>query len=393
MFTFIEQSAAVGECDVLIVGAGPTGLTLAAGLRRLGHAPLILDRQEEGANTSRAAVVHARTLEVLEPLGIVPRMLEEGIHVPTFRVRDGSRTLMSVSFADLPTRFPFTLMYPQNRTEALLLSVLNDAGGAVQRPCEVSTIQADGARPNVVYKQGGQLRSVRARWVVGCDGSHSVVRQQAGISFAGSAYDESFILADVEMEWPLGREEVNLFFSPEGLVVVAPLPENRFRIVATVAEASEVPTQAEFQQILDRRCSAAGGGSIRQTVWTSRFRVSHRSAQQMRKGSVLLAGDAAHVHSPAGGQGMNTGIQDAMSLAEALHTHLQAGDERALDMWQEERLQVAHSVVRLTDRMTKVATISSSPGRALRNALLGLIGHVPGVQDLLAETLSELKYR
>lgn len=380
------------QCDVLVVGAGPTGLALATSLQQRGYSPLILDQQEEGANTSRAAVIHARTLEVLEPLGVVAQMLDEGVRVPVFRVRDESRILMNISFADLPTKFPFTLMYPQNRTESLLLAAFHSAGGVVHRPCEVTAIRTLETGAEVVFRKDGAVHAVRARWVVGCDGSHSVVRVQAGIPFEGDTYEESFILADVEMDWSLSREEVTLFFSPDGLVVVAPLPENRFRIVATVATASENPSRDEFQEILDTRCES-GRGVIRKAVWTSRFRVSHKIARQMKKGPVLLAGDAAHVHSPAGGQGMNTGIQDAIALADALDPVLRRGDERSLDVWAEERLKVAHSVVRLTDRMTRVATLSSPYGRAMRNGVLDIVGHVPAAQHLLAKTLSELNYR
>jgi len=394
MFTYSEHEGLIDQwCDVLIVGAGPTGLALAASLQLRGLSPLILDRQEEGANTSRAAVIHARTLEVLEPLGVVGQMLQEGVRVPIFRVRDEKRVLMSISFADLPTKFPFTLMYPQNRTESLLLSAFHSAGGVVHRPCEVIDIQSLDAGAEVVYRKQGVTNTVRTRWVVGCDGSHSVVRQQTGIPFEGNTYVEDFVLADVEMNWPLSREEVTLFFSPEGLVVVAPLPDNRFRIVATVQEASDEPTQADLQRILDIRCSSAGRGIIEKMIWTSRFHVSHRVVSQMKKGPVLLAGDAAHVHSPAGGQGMNTGIQDALALADALESATRASDGRARDGWAEDRLKVAQSVVQLSDRITRVATLSSTYGRVIRNAVLDVAGHVPAVQHLLARLLSELNYR
>src|SRR5262249_33840494 len=158
-----------------------------------------------------------------------------------------------------------------------------------------------------------------------------------GIGFAGEAYELSFVLADVRMQWPLSRDEVTLFYSPKGLVVVAPLPDDHFRIVATMDEAPETPSAEFMQAILDARGPETDPGRIREVAWSSRFRIHHRVAETPRKGRILLCGDAAHVHSPAGGQGMNTGIQDSVSLAAALARTLQDGDEARLDEWAEAR--------------------------------------------------------
>jgi 2-polyprenyl-6-methoxyphenol hydroxylase-like FAD-dependent oxidoreductase len=381
------------EHGVVIVGAGPTGLALSAELKRLGISSLILDRLEAGANTSRAAVVHARTLEVLEPLGVTPELLQEGIVVPTFRVRDRNRILTSISFQDLDTKYPFTLMCPQNRTEAVLLRRLQSLGGAVQRPCDVVAVQPGENEVEVQFQSGKELKTVRTKWLVGCDGMHSVVREQASIPFIGGDYEESFVLADVEMDWPLDRDEVSLFFSDKGLVVVAPLPGNHFRIVATMKEAPPAPSIADLQQIFQERGPENAAITIGRIVWASRFHLEHRVAKVLRLGRILLAGDAAHVHSPAGGQGMNTGIQDAIALASALQETLQQGNDAALDKWQQKRLEIAHSVVKMTDQMTKMATASSYGVKLLRNAVLSIVGQIPFAQHALAEKLSELDNR
>jgi 2-polyprenyl-6-methoxyphenol hydroxylase-like FAD-dependent oxidoreductase len=375
---------------VVIVGAGPTGLALGAELRRVGISSLILDRLEAGANTSRAAVIHARTLEVLEPLEVTSELLREGVMVPVFRVRDRNRILASISFKELETKYPFSLMCPQNHTEAILLRRLEALGGAVDRPCEVVAVGPGEKGVHVQFKSGGELRTVRTQWLVGCDGMHSQVREQASIPFVGGNYEESFVLADVKMDWPLGREEVTLFFSGEGLVVVAPLPGDHFRIVATVKKAPTSLSTTDFQQILEERGPENAAIKIRSMVWASPFHLEHRVAKVLRRDRILLAGDAAHVHSPAGGQGMNTGIQDAISLAGALREVLQHGNEAALDIWQEKRLEIARSVVKMTDLMTKAATASSPGLKLLRNAVIGIIGQIPFAQHSIARKLSEL---
>jgi 2-polyprenyl-6-methoxyphenol hydroxylase-like FAD-dependent oxidoreductase len=379
--------------DVLIAGAGPSGLALAGELRRLGVNPMIVDRQVAGANTSRAAVVHARTLEVLEPLGATAELIANGVVVPLFRIRDRDRTLITIDFSAIPSDYRFTLMCPQDRTERILLDGLERLGGSVVRPTEL--VRFEEAEDSVqVHLEGDQgAQTVRTRWLVGCDGMHSRVRDQSGIAFRGAAYEESFVLADVHMDWPLSREKVSLFFSPEGLAVVAALPEQRFRIVATFDDAPETPSATFLQDLLDQRGPTQNRGRIHDVVWASRFRIHHRVAESPRKGRILLCGDAAHVHSPAGGQGMNTGIQDAVSLAGVLADALREGSEARLNAWAAERHQVASEVVALTHRLTRMATLKSRPGQALRNAALAFAGHLPPVTEMLAKNLAELRRR
>ncbi len=380
--------------DVLIVGAGPTGLTLACALAQAGISAVVIDRQATGSNTSRAAAVHARTLEVLEPLDVTRRMVDAGHVVPTFAIRDRDRVVARIRFERLPTLYPFVLMVPQSTTEAILSARLQELGGVIIRECAVTAVDQCADAVQVTVTHGDLVRHViRAQFVVGADGMHSTVRKQSGIAFEGSAYEQSFVLADVRMSWALPRDEVMGYFSPDGLVIVAPLPQDRYRIVATVDEAPECPAIEDVQRLLDDRGPQSHPARIHDLVWSGRFQVHHRIAARYRAGRVLLAGDAAHVHSPAGGQGMNTGIQDAVVLSDALVTTLRQGTEDALDVYERRRRPVAQRVVAFTDRMTRVATLRGHRARALRNTALGVVSQFPMVTRRLATELAGLRYR
>ncbi len=366
--------------DVVIVGAGPTGLTLAASLVARGVSVVLLDKVAEGANTSRAAVVHARTLEVLEGIGATGDLVERGVIVPTFAVRDRDRVLMRVPFGDLPTAYPYALMIPQSTTEEVLLARLRALGGEVHRPYEVTGVAQDAGGVTVTTATG---QSVRARYAVGADGMQSVVREDSGIGFTGDDYTQSFVLADVHLDWDLPEREVQLFFAPAGLVVVAPLPGGRHRVVGTVDDAPEYPGPADVQALLDTRGPQAKTATVRDVLWASRFRVHHRIADHYRAGRILLAGDAAHVHSPAGGQGMNIGVQDAVELARRIA-------DGTVDGYEDARRPVAAGVVAMTDRMTRGATLGGPLARTVRNTLLAVAGQSDTVRRRLAMTLAEL---
>ena len=383
------------ETDVLIVGAGPTGLSLACVLAEQGVPFVLLDRQAEGANTSRAAVIHARTLEVLEQLKVTQRLHREGHIVPRFSIRDRDRALASIHFENLPTAYPHTLMIPQQRTEAILLERLQELGGEVTRPVELTALHQVGDKVFVtVQGSDAKLHTIKARFLIGADGMHSTVRKFAGIPFSGSRYEQSFVLADVHMDWSMRRDEVMLFFSPEGLVVIAPLPEGQHRIVATMDTAPEFPDIDDVQQLLDRRGPVKFPAKINNIVWSSRFRLHHRLADRFRAGQVFLAGDAAHTHSPAGGQGMNTGIQDAIVLGKLLcEVITKHADPAVLNHYERIRRPVAKRVVGFTDRMTRIATIKHPGGRLVRNKVLSIVGRIPQLPNKLALELSGLRNR
>jgi 2-polyprenyl-6-methoxyphenol hydroxylase-like FAD-dependent oxidoreductase len=378
------------DTDVLVVGAGPTGLTVAASLVQRGIAAVVVDRQAAGANTSRAGVVNARSLEVLEGLDVARRLVKEGIEAPVFTIRDRQRTLIQIDFSGLPTAYPYSLMVPQSTTERLLLERLLELGGTVVRPKTLTSVAQDADGVTATFDDGDVIR---ARYLVGADGIHSTVREYAGIGFHGGQYEESFVLADVHLTGEVPADEVLLFWATAGLTVVAPLPGGEiYRVVAPAADAPENPSAEFVQRLLDERGLGAGRMVVEDVVWGSRFRIHHRVADMYRAGRLLLAGDAAHVHSPAGGQGMNLGIQDGIALADALAGVLAGGPESLLDDYSATRRPMARDVVTMTDRLTRLATMPRL-ARPIRNAGIGVAGRFPFVQRALAMRLSGLVYR
>jgi 2-polyprenyl-6-methoxyphenol hydroxylase-like FAD-dependent oxidoreductase len=332
--------------------------------------------------------VHARTLEVLEPLDVSGRLVARGLQARRFTIRDRDRVLMPIGFDRLPTRYPYTLMVSQAVTEEVLLQRFVELGGTVLRPRTLLQLAQDDAGATATLDDG---RRIRARFVVGADGMHSTVRDAVRIGFSGGSYGESFVLADVRLAGGVPSDEVILYFSPAGMVVVAPMPGGVHRIVATVDDAPEQPNAAYVQALLDTRGPQRERATVDEVLWGSRFRVHHRVADVYRAGRVLLAGDAAHVHSPAGGQGMNAGILDAVRLTEALVDAL-AGNMAALDVYGAERRPVARQVVVLADRLTRLATVRPAL-RSLRNLVLSTLARLPRFRNQLAWRLSGLVYR
>src|SRR4029453_11791825 len=296
----VAMSELPGRTEVLVVGAGPVGLAVAASLAGHGHDVTVVERQAAGANTSRAAVVHARTLEMLERIGDSTRLAGLGIHARPFSIRDGGRELVPVRFDRLQTEYPYTLMVPQNITEKVLLDRLEELGGRVHRPYVATGVSQTADDAGVTLDSGDVIK---AEYVVGADGMKRTIRDLAGLGFErNDALPLSFTLADVRVEGGLPGDEVLLFFSKPGMLVVAPLPDGSFRLVAEVDDAPEQPDVAFAQRLLDTRGPRRTTVRVTEVIWGSRFRIHERVAEEYPAGRVLLAGDAAHTHSPAGGQ-------------------------------------------------------------------------------------------
>ncbi|GLZ56604.1 FAD-dependent oxidoreductase [Micromonospora sp. NBRC 107095] len=374
--------------DVLVVGAGPTGLATALTLARRGVEVTVLDRLAAPPITSRAAVVHAYTLEVLDRIGAAAPLIAQAVRTPRFTVRDRDRVLLSVPFHELPSRFPYALLISQAVTETVLTEKLAELGVQVRRPCRLTGLSRVG--DGMLAQVDGQ--AVRARFVVGADGLHSTVRQLAGIGFTGSSDEESFVLADVRVHSVLPRDEAALFLARPGPLVWAPLPGGVVRMVAAVQDAPAEPDAAYLQALLDERGPVRRPDRVTDVVWGSRFRVHHRIADTFRAGPVLLAGDAGHVHSPAGGQGMNLGICDAVALGTAVADMLDGGPEKLLDDYDARQRPMAEDVMSFAAGLTRLAAVSPA-GRPARDVLLRLLGAVPPARRRIAMRLSGLSHR
>ena len=380
--------------DVLIVGAGPTGLTLAAQLRAFDATCRIIDRQPDRVHESRALGVQPRTLEVLRGLGVTQELLERGNDAVWVQLHAGGRVvrvrLFGLGLAD--TAYPFLLFVSQAETERALNDHLAAGGVGVERRVELVAFQADADGVTCTLRHGdGQTEQVWARYLVGCDGAHSTVRRAAGIPFQGGAYPQTFALADLEVDGGLDADTAYAWIGPVGILFLFPLGRPAsWRLLGMHPtlhgrRPPARPSLAELQALAD--ACTGGGLRLRDPVWLTYFRLQHRHAGRYRDGRVFLAGDAAHVHSPAGAQGMNTGIQDAWNLGWKLALVCRGvADAALLDSYDAERRPVGRLVVRFTDRAFSVATSTSPLVRALRTRL------VPRVLPLALRFGSGLAY-
>ena len=381
------------KATVLVDGAGPVGLTMACELARHGVACRIFDKEPEASPQSRALAIFPRTLEVFHTLGILEEVLAEGQRLEAVCLYNDSKLLARMGFESIDSPYRFALSLPQSHTERILATRLEALGVKVERGMKLTAMEKDRTGVRATYRTDAGEQEVSGGWMIGCDGAHSSVRHLIGMDFQGGQYDEEFLLADVKVESDLPANSAHLFISRDGLFAYFPFAGGRGRIIADQrpgsSHAGPEPTMEEIAALAKARCFHPM--EISDCVWKAWFRISHRMVQQYSIGRVFLAGDAAHIHSPAGGQGMNTGIQDAFNLGWklALVTHGVA-DARLLASYEAERMPVARSVVNLTDRMTRTATAQNPVAQHLRDWLVPLLTGIPFVKEAMAERLSEV---
>jgi 2-polyprenyl-6-methoxyphenol hydroxylase-like FAD-dependent oxidoreductase len=373
----------VREPEVLIVGAGPTGLVLALWLTRLGVRVRIVDKAARPGTTSRALAVHARTLEWYRQIGLADAVVSRGRKMTAINLWAARRQAAHAALGDIGagiSPFPFVLIFPQDEHERLLIDRLHEAGVEVERELEVVGFEefADRARA-MLRRPDGALEICDAPYIAGCDGAHSVVRQTLAIGFEGGTYEHLFYVADVEAGGPAMNGELHAALDSSDFLAVFPLKDNgHARLVGIVRAAVDGDHDDVTWDDVSTRVIEWMRLDVERVRWFSTYRVHHRVADRFRKGRAFLLGDAAHIHSPVGGQGMNTGIGDAVNLAWKLAAVLRGrGAASLLDTYEPERIGFARRLVATTDRAFSGVTSDGWLARRLRLSV------VPRVVPLL----------
>jgi 2-polyprenyl-6-methoxyphenol hydroxylase-like FAD-dependent oxidoreductase len=381
---------AVIDTDVLIVGAGPVGLFLANECARRGLRWRIVEARPTQSLHSKALAIFPRTLEIFDMAGVARPFLEAANRVTSVAVITHGRTLAHMRFAPEESPYSFIAMVPQDMTEKLLVEQLQRKGGAVEYETSfVSAAQYDDY-VSVTLDRKGRRTELNAAFVVGCDGAHSAVRHLLNLPFEGARYDSLFMLADIQTNEALPADELQLCPSESGPVAIFPMSATRRRIVATIEHAEgEVPSLELVREILKQRAPA--GIEAQALYWSSFFNIHHRQVAQLRVGRMFIAGDAAHIHSPFGGQGMNTGLHDVWNLVWKLDLVLHGrGNDRLLDSYSAERRPVIKHVIETTDTLTRVMGTPNKFAQALRDTIIPMVSRLAPFQHAFVERLSEL---
>jgi 2-polyprenyl-6-methoxyphenol hydroxylase-like FAD-dependent oxidoreductase len=382
--------------QVLIVGAGPVGLTLAAELSRYGIAVRIVDKAPRRTDKSKALVLWSRTLELLQRSDSASAFITAGHRVEAANIVAGGKTIARIDFAGVDSPYAFALMLPQSDTERMLEEHLAGFDVTVERETELLGFSDTGAGIDARLRHADRTeQAVQSDWLVGCDGAHSTVRHALNLTFGGDTLKSDWILADVHIDGVLTPvSEMATYWHEDGVLVVFPISPGRYRIIADIGKSQGSmpadPTLEQIQAIVDRR--GPGAMVVSKPIWLSAFRINERKVEQYRAGRVFVAGDAAHVHSPAGGQGMNTGMQDAFNLAWklALVCRGDAAEKNLLDSYSVERSAVGAQVLAAAGRLTAVAVMKNHAAQALRNLVGGFALGLAPVRRAMARSMSEV---
>lgn len=389
---------------VLIVGAGPTGLVLALWLTRLGVRVRIIDKTAEPGTTSRAVAVQARTLELYHQIGIADAVVAASLRISAVNLWVGGRRAAHLELGALGegvSPYPYALTYAQDAHERMLVDQLASLDVQVERSTELVGFDQDddGVHATIRCPDGAEER-LDAPYIAGCDGAHSAVRTTLGIGFPGSTYSGVFYVADAQARGPAANGEIHVDIEDAEFVAVFPLKgEGRLRLIGPLADDPAAERTVTFEDVSPRAVQHLDL-EVKQVNWFSTYRVHHRVASRFRVGRAFLLGDAAHIHSPVGGQGMNTGIGDAVNLAWKLAAVLRDGyADWILSTYEPERIAFARRLVATTDRVFTIITKPGGLARFVRTRLVPLVAPIftrlPGVRPFLFRTVSQtaLAYR
>ncbi|MBU9589047.1 FAD-dependent monooxygenase [Burkholderia multivorans] len=381
---------------VLIVGAGPTGLAAAMSLARARVPVRVIDKLAAPAPYSRAIGIQARTLELLEQHRAVEPFLALGHRAHAAALHADGRVIARLDFDPLQTRYPYLLLLDQSVTERLLAEHLAELGVTIERGVTLVECDTGGASLDVTLRDaGGRDERFSPSYLIAADGAHSTVRHLLGIGFAGRAFEQTFLLADFAAipDWP--EDEIHLFTTPDGIAGLFPLGSGRYRLVADrppvgdVSPDSPPPSLADCEAVVRARIGASIAPS--DLAWSSYFRLHSRMVERLRHGRVFFAGDAAHIHSPAGAQGMNTGVQEAFNLGWKLARVLTGGaPDRLLDTYHTERHPIERDVLRQTSLVTQIVEADHGAMKLLRDHLMPLLVSLGPLRDAVRRSVSEL---
>ncbi|MFD4528627.1 FAD-dependent oxidoreductase [Streptomyces sp. NPDC058470] len=380
--------AVAPEQSVIVVGAGPTGLALACELATAGVSCTVLERRLTPSAQSRAMGLYSRTMEVLDLRGHADALAALGRPVGRMVPARGAM----VDFAELDSRFPYLNVIPQSRTEEVLQQHALGLGVTVEREAEVFGLEQDGSGVTLQVRSAAGEWEESADFVVGCDGAHSVVRELSGIAFRGRTYDIAPILADVRLRKP-PPDDLLLLSGRGGVMVSVPYGGGLYRIAVARRDRPWTRDPVTLEELGDLLTRALGfDPEPYAPEWLARFKIHQRIADQYRTGRVLLAGDAAHLHSPLGGQGLNLGIQDAVNLGWKLAAEVQGwAPADLLDSYETERRPQAERILQTTDRATRLATTTSAALTALRRTALAKALSHRRIQRFVGESISGLR--
>jgi 2-polyprenyl-6-methoxyphenol hydroxylase-like FAD-dependent oxidoreductase len=386
--------------EILIVGAGPTGLAAAALLSKLGVQTRIIDKNSGRSTQSKALGVQAGTLECVEAaLGKewADRMVQKGRPVLQGWLHLNEKEPLHLNLSTIPSQHNYILILAQSETEKILEDCVNAHGLQVERQTELLETTEDGIHAiSKVRLPSGEIETVKSKFVLGADGAHSLVRKTIGTDFAGGEYDGDFILGDVILEWPWPYECIRIFILDKGIIAAFPLPGERHYRLILIPHSKENSAKLnsrdinleEFKTVVNEL--STGKIKVESSTWLTRFSVHHRRVKHFSRGPFFLAGDAAHIHSPAGGQGMNTGIQDAFNLAFKLKKVLVGeAPTSTLSNYEAERAPIAKNVLRGTDIAFNLAL--SPNASILRNFALPFLVNTPWIQHQVVTALSEVR--
>jgi 2-polyprenyl-6-methoxyphenol hydroxylase-like FAD-dependent oxidoreductase len=381
--------------QVLITGAGPVGLTMAAELARYGVSTRIVDKAAARTDKSKALVLWSRTLELLDRAGCSEAFVAAGQKVVGANFIAGSKLIGGISIATVESPYRYALMLPQSETERLLEEHLNRLGVTVEREVEVISFAPNASGvTSVLRKADGQEEKLTTEWLIGCDGAHSVVRHGLGLSFAGDTLPSDWMLGDIHLKgYPFAETEMAIYWHEDGILVFFPISPGRFRVIADIGLSAGAhptdPTLDQIQGVIDRR--GPGGIVASDPIWISAFRINERKVSQYRSSRVFVAGDAAHVHSPAGGQGMNTGMQDAINLAWKLALVCRnSASDKLLDSYSIERSAIGDEVLKAAGRLTQVAVLKNHALQTVRNLIGRIMLGLAPFRRAMVDTMTEV---